>query len=121
MNLPSDLDNGIVPIVLKNLPAGAQSITQSMVVATPKPLLIKLVIHPEGEDSFATGSAIHKATRYDLKVDIGGVRGVVAPLVGKQPPDTRVWVVAGDCPSFLKSEGPGYEGGPIWRTELVSP
>jgi hypothetical protein len=121
MKLPPDLANGIIPVVLKNMAPGTQSVTESMVVATPKPLLIKLVMSVEGKDSFSTGSATHEATRYDIKVDIGGVRGVLAPLVGKQPPDTRVWISAGDCPSFLKSEGPDFQGGPIWRNELVSP
>ena len=121
MKLPPELANGIVPMVLKNLAPGTRSITEAMVVGTPKPLLVKLAISAEGEDTFTTGSASHKATRYVVKVDIGGIRGAIAPLVGKQPPDTRVWISTGDCPSFLKAEGPGYEGGPIWRTELVSP
>ena len=120
MKLPPDLANGIVPFVLKNLAPGAQSVTESMVVATPKPLLVKLVIAAEGADSFSTGTASHQATRYNIKVDIGGIRGVLAPLVGKQPADTRVWISDGDCPAFLKSNGPSYEGGPIWLTELVS-
>jgi hypothetical protein len=92
-----------------------------MVVAAPKPLLVKLAISAEGEDWFLTGGARHKATRYVVKVDIGGVRGVVAPLVGKQPPDTRVWILDGSPPAFVKSEGPFCDGCPIWRTELVSP
>jgi hypothetical protein len=121
LKLPPDLANGIVPILLKNLPPGAHSATASMVVATPKPLLIRLVITAEGKDSFSTGSASHEATRYVVKVDIGGVRGVLAHLLGKQPPDTHVWMLGGSGPCFLKSEGPSAEGGPIWRTELVSP
>jgi hypothetical protein len=121
LKLPSDLANGIVPVVIKNLPPGVPTITESMVVATPKPMLIKVAISAENEDSFSTGSASHKARRYQLHVDIGGIKGVLAPLVGKEPPDTHVWMSEGDCPSFLKSEGPSYEGGPIWRTELVSP
>lgn len=119
--LPPDLANGIVPILLKNMASDAQSTTVSMVVATPEPLLVKLVITAEGEDSFSTGGASHKAIRYVIKVDIGGIRGTLAPLVGKQPPDTRVWILGGNCPAFLKSEGPMYESGPIWRTDLVSP
>lgn len=121
LDLPPDLANGMVPTILKNLASGAQSATASMVVATPKPLLVKLAITNDGEDSFTTGSVGHKATRYAVKVEIGGVRGVVAPLVGKQPPDTHVWILTGKSPAFLKSEGPSFEGGPIWRTELVSP
>jgi hypothetical protein len=121
LNLPPDLANGIVPYLLKNLPPGAQSTAQSMVVATPKPLLIKLQIHADGEDSFTTGGASHKATRYNVRVDIGGIKGALAELLGKQPPDTRVWISQGDCPSFLKAEGPSFQDGPLWRTELVSP
>jgi len=121
LTLPPDLANGIVPILLKNLPPEAQSATFSMVVATPKPLLVKLEITAEGTDPFSTGGANHKATRYDVKVKIGGVKGVVAPLVGKQPPDTYVWILGGSSPAFVKSQGPLSEGGPIWLTELVSP
>jgi hypothetical protein len=121
LDLPPNLANGIVPIVLKNIGPGAQSTVASMVVAAPKPQLVKLAISAEGEESFVTGGARHKATRYVVKVEIGGVKGVVAPLVGKQPPDTRVWVLGGSSPAFVKSEGPACEGCPIWRTELVSP
>jgi hypothetical protein len=121
MALPPDLANGIVPVVLKNLPPGQTSITESMVVATPKPMLIKLQIHADGEDSFTVGAASHKSTRYVVHVDIGGVKGVLADLLGKEPPDTKVWISQGDCPSFLKSEGPGSADGPIWLMELTSP
>lgn len=119
--LPADLANGIVPILLKNLAPGAQTATFSMVVATPKPMIVKLAISAGGEDPFSTGGAGHKATRYVVKVDIGGIKGAVAPIVGKQPPDSHVWILGGDFPAFLKSDGPMFESGPIWRTELVSP
>ena len=32
--------------------------------------------------------------------------GKVAPLVGKQPPDTHVWFVKSEAPAFIESEGP---------------
>lgn len=121
LQLPPDLANGLVSIVLKNLPPGAQSATASMVVATPKPLLIKLAITADGEDSFSTGATRRAAIRYRVKVDIGGIRGVLARLLGKQPLDTLVWVLGGDCPTYLKSEGQSFAGGPVWRMELVSP
>jgi len=121
MALPPDLSNGIVSILLKNLPPGTQSTTISMVVATPKPLLIKLAIHADGADSFSIGQTNYQATRYVVKVDIGGVRGVLAHLLGKQPLDTMVWILGGTCPTYLKSEGQSFAGGPVWRTQLVSP
>jgi hypothetical protein len=92
-----------------------------MVVATPKPRLVKLEISPEGEDSFSIGGAAHTAMRFVIKIHIGGVRGVIAPIVGKQPPDTHIWMVEGKAPLCVKSEGQLYEGGPIWRIELASP
>jgi hypothetical protein len=39
----------------------------------------------------------------------------------KLPPDTNFWVLGCDAPIFLKSEGPLYQAGPIWRIEPVSP
>jgi hypothetical protein len=56
-----------------------------------------------------------------LKVDIGGLSGLLAPLVGKQPPESHVWILTGEVPAFVKSEQPLYYGGPLLRIELVSP
>ena len=78
-------------------------------------------ISAAGEEPFSIGGSRRKATHYVLKVKIGGVAGLIAPLVGKQPPDTHVWVLGGEAPAFVKSEGPMFLGGPIWRTELTSP
>jgi hypothetical protein len=121
LKLPPDVANGIILILLKNIPPDAAETKVSMVAATPKPRLVKLLISPEGEDSFSVSASRPKATRFVLKVEIGGVAGVVAPLVGKQPPDTHVWILGGDAPMFVKSEGPLYVGGPVWRIELTSP
>ena len=119
--LPADLANGMIPILTKNLPADGSVPTLSLMVATPKPRMTKLEIDREGEDAFVVGGSSRKATRYVLKISIRGVAGIVAPLVGKQPPDIHVWVFEGEAPTFLKSEGPLYEGGPVWRIELISP
>ncbi len=121
LKLPPDVSNGFVFSVLQNIKSDRPKTTVSMVVATPKPRIVKLVITPEGEDPFFVVGSERKATRYVVKIDIGGAAGVVAPLVGKQPPDTHVWVVEGEAPVVIKSEGPMYEGGPVWRTELTSP
>jgi hypothetical protein len=121
MKLMPDLANGMVPLILTNVEPSLPKIEASMVVATPKPRLVKLVITPEGEDTFLVGASSRKATRYDVKIVLGGVTGVVAPIVGKQPPDTHVWIFRGDAPVFVKSEGAMYEGGPVWRIELGSP
>jgi hypothetical protein len=62
-----------------------------------------------------------KAMRFTLKVELGGITGAVASLLGKQPANTNVWVVGGEAPTFVKLEGPLYLGGPIWSIELTSP
>ena len=54
-------------------------------------------------------------------MEIGGLAGVIAPMIGKEPPDTHVWISGGQVPAFIRSEEPLYFGGPILRTELVSP
>jgi hypothetical protein len=115
------LANGLVLTLSKNIRSDVPQTKVSMVVATPKPRLVKLAITPQGEDLFSIGGASRKATHYIVKVEIGGAAGLVAPLLGKQPPDTHVWILGGEAPAFVKSEGPLYFGGPIWRIELVSP
>jgi hypothetical protein len=121
LDLPPDLANGMVLTLLKNVRSDAGQMTVSMVAATPKPRLVKLAIATQGEEPFSVGGSNRKATHYVVKVEIGGAAGVVAPLLGKQPPDTHVWILGGEAPAFVKSEGPLYFGGPIWRIELVSP
>lgn len=119
--LPPNLMNGIVPILLKNISPDAQETTVSLVAATPKPRLVKLVITPEGEATFMIGDSSFEATQYLMKVEIGGILGFLAPLVGKEPEDSRAWVLGGDAPAFLRLEGQLFMGGPIWRIESFSP
>jgi len=121
MKLPPDLANGIVFTLLKNMPPESGEMKASMVVTTPKPRLVGLAISAQGEDTFVVGGDKRKATHYIVKIEIGGVTGLVAPLLGKQPPDSHVWILRGEAPAFVKSRGPLYSGGPIWQIELESP
>jgi hypothetical protein len=119
--LPPDVANGLIFTLLKNVRPDGPPTTVSMVAVTPKPRLVKLKISPLGEEPFSVGGAEHTAMHYVLKIEIGGVAGAIAPLVGKQPPDVHVWVLGGEAPAFAKSEGPLYADGPNWRIELTSP
>jgi len=121
LQLPPDVANGLILTLVKNVGPDEPRTTVSMVAATPKPRLVKLVITPQGEEPFSIGGSKRKATHYVLKVEIGGVAGWVAPLMGKQPPDIHVWILSGDAPAFVRLEGPLYLGGPTWRIELTSP
>lgn len=93
----------------------------SYVAATPKPRLITLSVAAQGEEIFWIAGLPHKSTRFVVKVELGGIAGVVAPLFGKQPADTKVWISEGGTPTFVKSEGQQYAGGPIWVIEMTSP
>jgi hypothetical protein len=121
IEVPPDLANGLILALLKNVQTGAPPKTVSLVAATPKPRLVKLAITVAGDEPFSTGGAARKATHYVLKVEVGGIAGLLAPLLGKQPPDSHVWILGGEAPAFVKSEQPLYLGGPLWRIELVSP
>jgi hypothetical protein len=121
LKLPPELANGLVLTVLKNLGPGDQPPQLSMVVAAPKPRVVKLSISAQGKDPFAIAGSRREALHYVIKVEIGGLAGLVAPLLGKQPPDSHVWIIGGEAPTFVKSETLSFLGGPIWRMELASP
>ena len=121
MNLPPDLANGILLQILKNIPRGKEETKLSYLAITPKPRLVKLAVTPAGEETFSVAGSHQKALRFTVKVELGGLPGLVAPLIGKQPADTNVWVAGGEVPAFVKSEGPLYEGGPVWSIEMTSP
>jgi len=120
LDLPPDLANGLVSTLLKNVRPEAP-VSLSYVAATPKPRLVKLEISAAAPDRFSTGQRGRTATHYVVKVDIGGLSGLIAPLVGKKPPDSHVWILGGEAPAFVKAEQSLYTGGPVWRIELVSP
>jgi len=121
MTLPPDLGNGLVPKLLMNIPEGTSSVEIPIVVASPKPRLVKLVVNAQAPESFSLAGFSREARHYVIKIDLGGVAGVVAPMLGKQPPDSQIWILGGAAPVFLKSESQSYKEGPVWRIELVSP
>jgi hypothetical protein len=121
MRLTPDLVNGIIQTLLKNVDASHPPKAWPYIVATPKPQLVKLVLSVNGTDKFTTDGMTRTATQYVLKVEIGGVKGLLAPLVGKRPPDAHVWISEGEAPAFIRAEQSFYVGGPVWGIELSSP
>ena len=121
LELTPDLANGLITTLVKNIQPGASPMTLSLVVAAPKPRLVKVAISQDGEDWFSVGNSILKTVRYALKIELKGLPELVVSLVGKEPPDIHIWVLSGEALAYLKSEGPLYAGGPAWRIELVSP
>jgi hypothetical protein len=117
----TELANGLPLVLLLNLDPSGPPIRLSMIAPAEKPRLIHLLVAGEGEDPLTIGGVPHKATNFRIKVDLGGVTGLVAPIVGKQPPDIHVWVLGDEAPAFVREEGEFYEGGPVWRVELTAP
>jgi len=121
MDLPPDLANGIVPLIIENVPPDSQEKTVTMLVATPKLRVVKLAVSPRGEEPFSVVGASHKATHYEIKIELGGVAGVIAPVIGKQPPNIQVWVTSGEAPTLIREVGPIYPEGPLMTIEMASP
>ncbi len=121
LDLPPDLYNGMILSLVKNIPPETPETKVSMLVATPKPRLVKLAISPRGEEPFSLVGSSRKAMRFEVKIELGGVAGAVAPLIGKQPPNIQIWIIGGQAPAFVREEGPLYQGGPILSIQLTSP
>jgi hypothetical protein len=120
-DFPADLANGLLPTLLKNIGPDVPQTTVSYLTTDSKPLLIKLKISPDGKERFSIGGSYRQAIRFIVKIEIGGILGLLAPATGQQPPDILVWILGGEAPTFLKWQGPASGGGPVWRTELVCP
>jgi hypothetical protein len=121
LDLPTDLSNGLPPNLLMNLLPSAPETKLSFLAPTEKPRLIHVSIKPAGEVLFIVGGIKRKATDFVLHVELGGLTGVLAPVLGKQPDDSHIWILEGTSPAVIREEGQLYEGGPTWRIEQISP
>lgn len=121
LDLPENVSNGLVLTLLTNIDPNVAQTKVAYLAATPKPKIVQFALEPRGKDTFSVGGAHHQAVRYVVKTEIGGVEGALAPVVGKQPKDVRVWVVEGPAPAFVRMKGPLFDGGPIWDIKEASP
>ena len=99
LDLPSDVSNGLPPNLLLNFLPSTPETKLSFVAPTAKPRLISVSIKPAGEVPFSVGGTSRKATDYVLHVELGGLTGVIAPIIGKQPPDYHIWILEGTAPA----------------------
>ena len=119
-DLPEDVSNGLLFVLLKNVDPSAETIV-SFVAASTSPRVVKWDIVPGQEKTIKVGSMTQKAQHYIVKTKIQGPAGVIAPLVGKQPPDIHVWLAKSEAPTFVEFEGPLSADSPVWRIELTAP
>jgi hypothetical protein len=117
-DMPADLANGMALLMLKNLAPGEKA-TAQLAAFTPKPRLLRVDLHQEGEDRIVFAGDPKQALRYLVNLEIGGVTGVVASVIGKSPPDLRYWLARGEIPAFVRFEGAMFLNGPVWRIEMA--
>lgn len=120
LDLPDDVSNGLLFTLLKNMDPTAET-TVSFVALSMKPRVVKWNIFPGPEKTIKVGLVTHKAQQYIVKTKIEGPVGVIAPLVGKQPPDIHAWLVKSEAPTFVEFEGPLSFDSPVWRIEVTAP
>jgi hypothetical protein len=118
LEMPPDLYNGMALLLLKNLPSGARATVQ-LAAFTPEARLIRMTLGAEGEERVRFAGAPVAVTRYLVDLEIGGLTGLLASVVGINPPDLRYWLVRGDVPAFVRFEGAMFLGGPVWRVEMA--
>lgn len=121
MDLPADLANGILFDLILNLPPDSPKVEVPYLAPGVKPRMVKLAISPETEEPFKAGGRSYKAMKYVVKVNLGGLTGVIAPMIGKQPVDTHVWIMRSFIPSIVRVDGAIYNEGPVWSLQLASP
>ena len=112
VGLPGDAYNGMLSLLLKNLP-NREGATVQVVAFTPKPRMVKIQLLPLGEDPIVVSDAPLRPTRWAIRPQLG----LFASLLIADIPDAHCWILNGDAPAFLKAEGPLYFQGPIWRIE----
>jgi hypothetical protein len=118
LDLPPDVANGLIAPVLLNMVNTKSPFSLSFVAPAGKGRVVKLDISPEGKASFEAVGTQHTANVFRIKVDLGGIVGVVAPMVGKKPADIVIWVADGPAPVIVREIGQLYVGGPMISMEL---
>ncbi len=111
-DMPSDVYNGLLSTLMKNMPAATPATVQ-IIAFTPKPRLVKMLLKPTVEDPMNVNDAAVIATRFLVRPQLG----MFASLLVADIPDVKCWIAGGDAPAFLRFEGPLYFMGPIWRID----
>jgi len=118
MDLPDDLANGFVGTLLLNVPHNTAPFRVGILAPIGGGRLIRILISPEGEQSFHMGGQTLKATVFRIHPELGGIVGLIAQLIGVQPKDVMVWVLEGEEPAVVRIVGQLGGYGPVVSSEL---
>lgn len=118
IHLPSDVSNGFTGTMLLNSLPDRGPFKISLIAPTGKGRLIQLAVEIAGEQPFSPVLGVRRnATVFRVHPELGGVAGVVAPVLGKQPKDVFIWILEGPVPGLVREIGPLEEGGPVVSVE----
>jgi hypothetical protein len=121
IDLGPDISNGMIGTLLVNLKPDVPDFKLAVVVpAQGKARLIHFAVSSAGQQPFSVVGTPRKASVFRLTPQIGGIEGVLAPMVNKQPPNIMIWVLEGEAPLFVREVGQLSEDGPIVSIEFAS-
>jgi hypothetical protein len=118
IDLPDDLANGFVGTLLLNVPPNTAPFRVGILAPVFGGRLIRILISPEGEQTFQKTGQTFKATVFRIHPELGGILGVIAKLLGLQPKDVMVWVLKGETPAVMRVVGQLCGSGPVLSSEL---
>jgi hypothetical protein len=118
IDVPDDLANGFIGTLLLNAPQNTTPFRVGMLVPVNGARLIRILISPEGEQTFHTTGQTRRAMVFRIHPELGGIVGVIASLIGLQPKDVMVWVLEGDEPAVVRIIGQLGGYGPMVSSEL---
>lgn len=118
IDLPPDVSNGLTGTMMLNTITDSGAFKLHLVAPTGKGRLIQLSVDVAGEEPFSPVLGVRRrATVFRVHPELGGVAGIVAPLVGKQPKDVFIWILEGEVPGLVRLIGPLEQGGPVVSVE----
>lgn len=121
LKLPPDLANGLISQILQNLPPDTAEIKVSYLLPIGKPRLATLAISRAGEDTYSLCGIPGTAKKFEVKVELGGLAGLFAGVMGKQAKPTTAWMAGGDVPMFIRIQTQFYAGAPLWTIQQTVP
>src|SRR5262249_15805856 len=89
IELPGDVYNGLLCLLMKNMPAGTATTVQ-IIAFTPKPRLVKMLLMPSGDDTVMMGDAAVPATRFLVRPQLG----LFASMLVTDLPDGKFWILS---------------------------
>jgi len=116
---PGTAVTGMISSILANIDPKAAAFKLPVVSPTRKPRFFHLDISAAGKGTVRIAGTQRSAAIFRLHTDLGGLAGIVAPIIGKEPADIVVWVLQGEAPMVIRMIGQLAEGGSIVDAQLA--